>query len=103
MMGSSESLLTLSQLRVHEEYIIHDSSEATYLFYSILYWVATRPESELKRSTLTLVSAKFLQMSQASHLGKMFIDLDKHFGNPLRNNGVDLERWVYEQREKPNV
>ena len=88
----------LIELRVHEQRLVPDLSEAVHLFNCTLFWVATLPETDFKRSTLAFVRAKFYQMPQASRLGQMFIDLDKQFGNPLESNGINLERWVFEPR-----
>jgi hypothetical protein len=79
-----------------------DLSEAVHLFYGLLLWVATQPESDCRRGTLAFIRTKFHQMPQASRLGQMFIDLDKQFGNSLESHGVNLERWVFEPRGRWN-
>ena len=98
MNADSEGLRELIRLRVREQELANDLSEATHLFYVTLFWIVTRPESDLKRSTLRFIRAKFHQMPQASRLGQMFVDIDKQFGNPLESNGVNIERWVFEPR-----
>jgi hypothetical protein len=71
-----------------------------HFIYCWLVWVGTSPESEFKQRTLALLKAKFLQMPQRYCLGRALIDLDRQFGSPLESNGVSLERWVYDPREK---
>ena len=95
--GNSELIM----LRVRVELLEQDLSEATHLIYCWLVWVATSAESDFKQKTLGLQRAKFLQLPQGSRLGRALIDLDKQFGHELESHGVNLERWVYEPREKP--
>jgi hypothetical protein len=102
MSAEPEVLRELIQLRVHEQHLAHNLTEAVHLFYCTLFWVATQPESDFKRSTLAFIRVKFHQMPQASGLGRMFIDLDKQFGNSLESNGVNIERWVFEPRGRWN-
>ena len=87
-------------LRVRVEILEQDLSEAVHLLYCWLVWVVTSPDSEFKQRTLALVRAKFFQMPQVFCLGRALIDLDKQFGSPLESNGVSLERWVFQPREK---
>ena len=86
------------QLRVREQILAQDLSEATHLFYCTLLWIATRPESDFRQNALSFMKAKVFQMPQASRLGQMFIDIDRQFGNPLESNGVNIERWVFDSR-----
>ena len=95
-MGHSE----IVSLRVRVEVLEQDLSEAVHLIYCWLIWVATSPESEFKLRTLGLLKAKFLQMPQGFVLGRTLINLDKQFGSPLESNGVSLERWVFQPRER---
>ena len=86
------------QLRVREQNLAQDVSEATHLFYCVLLWIATCPESDFKRRALAFMKAKVFQMPQASRLGQMFVDIDRQFGNPLESRGVNIERWVFDSR-----
>jgi hypothetical protein len=95
-----EALSELVGLRVRVEVLEQDLSEAVHLIYCWLVWVATSPDSEFKLRTLGLLKAKFLQMPQGFVLGRALIDLDRQCGSPLESNGVSLERWVYDPREK---
>jgi hypothetical protein len=95
-------ILELIQLRLREQRLVHDLSEAVHLFYCVLFWIAKQPESDFRQSALVLISAKFHQMPHASRLGQMFVDLDKQFGNPLESNGVNLEHWVFGPRGRWN-
>jgi hypothetical protein len=103
MDSEREALSELVGLRVRVEVLEQDLSEAVHLIYCWLVWVATSPDSEFKLRTLGLVKAKFLQMPQGFCLGRALIDLDKQFGSPLESNGLSLERWVFEPRERSNV
>ena len=94
------ALSELVSLRVRVEVLEQDLSEAVHLIYCWMMWIATSPDSEFKLRTLGLVKAKFLQMPQGFVLGRAMIDLDKQFGSPLESNGVSLERWVYQSRER---
>jgi hypothetical protein len=100
MDGEQAGRSELVGLRVRVEVLEQDLSEAVHLIYCWLIWVATSPESEFKQRTLGLLKAKFLQLPQGFCLGRTLIDLDKQFGSPLERNGVSLERWVFEPREK---
>jgi hypothetical protein len=102
MDGEQAALSELVGLRVRVEVLEQDLSEAVHLIYCWLVWVAKSPDSEFKLRTLGLVKAKFLQMPQGFCLGRTLIDLDKQFGSPLESNGVSLERWVFEPRERSN-
>jgi hypothetical protein len=98
-MGAESDLLTeLTRLRIREQCLAQDLSEAVHLFYSVLLWISRQPESERRRCTLAFIRAKFHQMPQASRLGQMFVEIDTQFGRPLESNGVNLERWVFEPR-----
>lgn len=98
MADDRNGLAELIRLRVRAQDLAHDLSEATHLFYCVLFWVARQPESDFRLRTLALIKAKFHQMPQASRLGQTFIDIDRQFGNPLESNGVNIERWVFESR-----
>jgi hypothetical protein len=97
-----EAVSELVGLRVRVEVLEQDLSEAVHLIYCWMVWVATSPESEFKLRTLGLLKAKFLQMPQGFVLGRALIDLDRQCGSPLESNGVSLERWVFESRERSN-
>jgi hypothetical protein len=100
MEAKLDGLGELIQLRVREQSLTRDLSDATHLFYSTLLWTSRQPESNFRRYALGFMKAKFFQMPQASRLGQMFIDIDRQFGSPLESNGVNIERWVFESREK---
>ena len=100
MGAESMSHSELVNLRVRVEVLEQDLSDAVHLIYCWLVWIATSPDSEFKQRTLGLVKAKFLQMPQGFVLGRALIDLDKQFGSPLESHGVNLERWVYQSRER---
>jgi hypothetical protein len=95
-----QALSELVGLRVRVEVLEQDLSEAVHLIHCWLVWVATSPESEFKLRTLGLLKAKFLQMPQGFCLGRALIDLDRQSGSPLESNGVSLERWIFQPREK---
>lgn len=97
-----EALSELISLRVRAEVLEQDRSEALHLFYCLFVWIATSYESDFKQRTVGLLRAKFLQFPQGFHLGQALIELDKQFGNELESHGVNLERWVYEPRRRPN-
>ena len=103
MDSEREALSELVGLRVRVETLEQDLSEAVHLIYCWLIWVATSPESEFKLRTLGLLKAKFLQMPQGFVLGRALIDLDRQCGSPLESNGVSLERWVFQPRERSDV
>jgi hypothetical protein len=98
MNSNCDGLRELIQLRVREQSLARDLSDAIQLFYGLLLLIATQPESDFRRSILAFIRSKFYEMPQASRLGQMFIDLDKQFGKPLESNGVNVERWVFEPR-----
>jgi hypothetical protein len=100
MDGEQAAPSELVGLRVRVEVFEQDLSEAVHLIYCWLVWIATSPDSEFKLRTLGLLKARFLQMPQGFVLGRALIDLDKQFGCPLESNGVSLERWVFEPRDK---
>jgi hypothetical protein len=100
--SGQDEISELVGLRVRVEVLEQDLSEAVHLIYCWLVWVATSPDSEFKQRTLGLLRAKFLQMPQGFVLGRALIDLDKQFGSPLESNGLSLERWVFEPRERSN-
>lgn len=102
MDSQREALSELIGLRVRVEVLEQDLSEAVHLIHCWLVWVATSPESEFKQRTLSLFEAKFFQMPQGFCLGRTLIELDKQFGSPLESNGVSLERWVFQSRERSN-
>jgi hypothetical protein len=95
-----EPLSELVGLRVRVEVLEQDLSEALHMLHCWLLLVATSPSSEFKQRTLGLLKAKFLQMPQGFVLGRALIDLDKQCGSPLESHGVNLERWVYQSRER---
>lgn len=97
-----DALSDLIALRVHIEDLEQCLSQAVHLLHSWLLWVAASPESEFRQKTLAFQRAKFLQLPQGSRLGRALVDLDKQFGNKLESHGVNLERWVYEPRERWN-
>jgi hypothetical protein len=92
----------LVRLRVRVEVLEQDLSEAIHMLHCWLLLVATSPSSEFKQRTLGLLKAKFFHLPQGFCLGRTLIDLDKQFGSPLESNGVSLERWVFEPRERSN-
>jgi hypothetical protein len=99
-MDHQNTISELSVLRGRIELLEHDLSQAVHLLYNWLVWVAASPESELRGRTLAFQRTKFFQLPQGSCLGRELIKLDKQFGNKLESHGVNLERWVYESREK---
>lgn len=99
MCGESE-IVELIRLRTQVEILEQDLSQATHLFYCLFVWIAASSESEFKQQTLALLRAKFLQMPQGFSLGQALISLDKQFGNKLESHGINLDRWVYEPRER---
>jgi hypothetical protein len=102
-MGSERQALSeLVGLRVRVEVLEQDLSEAVHMLHCWLIWVATAPSSEFKQRTVALLKAKFLQMPQGFCLGRALINLDKQFGSPLESNGVVLEQWVFQPRERSN-
>lgn len=102
MTGDRDGLAELISLRVREEHLTHNLSEAIYLLHCVLLWIAMQPESDARSCTLALIRAKFHQMPQGGALGQMIINVDIQFGNPLESNGVNLERWVFEPRGRWN-
>jgi hypothetical protein len=98
MTGDRDGLTELISIRVREEHLTHNLSEAVYLLHCVLLWIAIQPESEARSCALALIRAKFHQMPQGSALGQMITNVDKQFGNPLESNGVNIERWVFEPR-----
>jgi hypothetical protein len=102
MKNDLRGLLEHIELRVREQCLANDLSEAVHLFYATLLWIARQPESDFRRSALAFMEAKVFQMPQASRLGQMFIDIDRQFGNPLESSGVNIERWIFDSREGRN-
>jgi hypothetical protein len=88
------------RLRVRVEVLEQDLSEAIHMLHCWLLLVATSPSSEFKQRILGLLKAKFFQMPQGFCLGRALIDLDSQSGSPLESHGVNLERWVYQSRER---
>lgn len=102
MSREQEALSELIRLRVRVEYLEQDLSDALHILYCVIVQVAESADSEFKRGTLTTLKAKFHQMPQGFQVGQSLIELDKQFGCLLESNGVRLEQWVYEPREKGN-
>ena len=71
MSTEPEVLHELIRLRVREQCIAQDLSEAVQIFYSVLLWASRQPESEFRHCALAFIRSKFLQMPQENRLGQM--------------------------------
>ena len=98
MSEHDQVVFKLCRLRVQNEYLEQDLSEALHLFYTTLIWIFATAPPEQSGRLRNLIHAKILQLPQASRLGQRLIELDEQSGGLLETHGVWLSLWVYEPR-----